>query len=238
MPRDEAYRAALERGRRIHEPVRIGRPGRARGYWPLFPPAQALRLRYRIAVSGRGNVQPGPAILVGNHLSLLDPVMLGVSTPWRLTFFTKVEAFESAGGFFFRWVGQIPLRRGDEASTTWALEMSQFALARGTKLCVYPEGTRSPDGRSLHRLHRRVLVPILQANPDVPVHAMAIAYGRRRHGRIPVDLRISPPLALDVTTMTANELTDAVRDSLIALGGMPYVHAFGRTLKEPEERTR
>ena len=231
MPDPAGYRATLERGRRIHAPTRVGRPGRSRGYWPLFVPAQALRLRYAVHVTGREHVLPGPAILIGNHLSLMDPVLVGVTTPWRLCFFTKVEAYEGAGGFFFRWAGQIPLRRGDEESTAWALEMSQLALESGAKLCVYPEGTRSPDGRSLHRLHRRVLVPILQANPGVPVHAMTVRYGTARRGRIPVDLRFSPALRLAPDASGPDALTDSVRDALLELGGMPYVHAFGRAVK-------
>lgn len=89
-----------------------------------------------------------------------------------------------------------------------------------------------PDGVSLHRLHRRVLVPILQANPQVPVHAMSIGYTSGSMGRTRVDLRFTPPLALDSESMSPNELTDAVRDAILDLGGMPYVHQFGRAIKE------
>lgn len=230
MPRD-AYAHLLDEARAIYPGIRVGRPGRARPYWWIYPPAQALRLRYAITVTGARQVQPGPAILIGNHLSLTDPVLVGVSNRWRLTFFTKVEVFEQRGAAFFRGTGQIPLRRGDEASTRWALAMSQEALASGGKLAIYPEGTRSPDGVSMHRLHRRVLVPVLQANPGIPVHAMSIAYPQRRAGRQHVDLRFSPPLALDVETMSANELTETVTAALLDLGGMPYVHRFGQALK-------
>lgn len=47
-----------------------------------------------------------------------------------------------------------------------------------------------------------------------------------------VDLRFSPALDLDLDRMTANELTDAVRDAILDLGGMPYVHQFGRAVKD------
>jgi 1-acyl-sn-glycerol-3-phosphate acyltransferase len=224
------YEAVLRRGREIHPGVHLGRPGRGWAYWPMFALAQAVRLRWTITVSGRDNIEPGPAILIGNHVSAMDPVMVGITTIGHMAFFTKIEAYESAGGAFFSGVGQIPLRRGDEASTTWALDMSAEVVRMGTKLCLYPEGTRSPDGRTMHRLHRRVLVPILQANPDVPVHVMSIAYPGRRRGRDMVDLRFSPALALDVTHQTANDLTDAVTTALLDLGGMPYVHTFGRRL--------
>lgn len=222
------YAELLQAARGIYPGLRIGRPGRSRGYWPLFVPAQALRLHWNVRVSGAEHVAAGPAILVGNHLSLLDPVLVGVTNRWRLSFFTKVEVYERPGAFFFRWAGQIPLRRGDEASTRWALGMASAVVAHGNKLAVYPEGTRSDDGVSLHRLHRRVLVPVLQANPGVPVHAMSIAYPGRRHGRRVVDLRFSRPLALDPESMSPNDLTQAATDALLELGGMPYVHRFSR----------
>ena len=225
------YDAVLARGRRIHPGVRIGRPGRGWAYWPMFALAQLVRLRYRVQVSGREHLAAGPAILVGNHVSAMDPVMVGITPLGHLAFFTKIEAYESAAGAFFAAVGQIPLRRGDEESTAWALAMSAEVVRLGTKLGIYPEGTRSPDGRTMHRLHRRVLVPILQANPGVPVHAMTIAYPGRRHGRQFVDLRFSPALDLDVEDASADDLTRAVTSALLELGGLPYEHTFGRRVK-------
>ena len=228
---DSSYGDLLDRGRRINAGIRIGRPGRGAAYWPLFVAAQALRVHWSVTVTGSHHVRPGAAILLGNHISAMDPILVGMTNRWRMTFFTKSEVYESPGAVFFRITGQVPLRRGDEESTNWALAMSAFALAFGNKLCVYPEGTRSPDGRSLHRLHRRILVPVLQANPGVPVHAMSISYPGRHRGRQRVDIRFSPPLDVDPDRMTANELTDAVRDALLALGGMPYVNTFGRFVK-------
>lgn len=232
MAAPDDYPALLDEGRRLHAPTRIGKPGISRGYWWCFPPAQLLRARYSIDVQGLEHVQPGPAILLGNHLSLMDPIIVGITARWRTIFFTKEEVFEQPGAIFFRLTGQIPLRRGDEESTKWALDMSASILRMGHKLCVYPEATRSPDGVSLHRLHRRILVPVLQANPGVAVHAMSIGYSPKRMGRMQVNLRFSPALDLDHGSMSANDLTDAVRDAILALGGMPYVHRFGREVKD------
>jgi 1-acyl-sn-glycerol-3-phosphate acyltransferase len=232
MPGAQDYEDLLQRGRQLYAPTRIGRPGTSRGYWWCHPPAQLLRLKYSVHVQGMECVEPGPAILVGNHLSLMDPIIVGMCARWRTIFFTKEEVFLQPGAVFFRLVGQIPLRRGDEAATKWALDISAAILQAGHKLCVYPEATRSPDRKSLHRLHRRILVPILQANPAVPVHAMSIGYAPLPMGRTKVDLRFSPALSLDPVSMSANELTDSVRDAIVALGGMPYVHQFGRAVKE------
>jgi len=232
MAAPDDYPALLDEGRRLYAPTRIGKPGMSRGYWWCFPPAQLLRARYSVNVHGLEQVQPGPAILLGNHLSLMDPIVVGMSAHWRAIFFTKEEVFEQPGAAFFRLTGQIPLRRGDEEATKWALDISGSVLRMGHKLCVYPEGTRSPDGVSLHRLHRRILVPILQANAGMPVHAMSIGYSPLPLGRRRAELRFSPALNLDPDAMSANELTDAIRDAILELGGMPYVHRFGREVKD------
>ncbi len=91
-----------------------------------------------------------------------------MSTWWQVSAFTKAEWFEHGMAPFFRAMGQIPLRRGDEQSTEWAMQMCQEVLDGGWKLGIYPEGTRSPDPDALHKLHKRILIPLLAANPDVP----------------------------------------------------------------------
>jgi len=174
--------------------------------------------------------------LVGNHLSLLDPVLVGLSNRFRVTFFTKVEVFERIGAIFFRWTGQIPIRRGDEASTKWALEIAADSVARGCKLSIYPEGTRSADGVTLHRLHRRVLIPVLQSNATVPIHAMTIAYTDKSLWRRNVEIRFSECLTIN-REESADTITQVVTHALIELGGMPYEHTFSRIHSAHREST-
>ena len=230
------YDDALSAGRAIYPGLRIGRPGRARTYWATIAAMRTLRLRWAVRVTGSDNVGPGAAILVGNHLSAMDPVAAVMSHWWRVTAFTKVEVFEGRGALFFRLMGQIPLRRGDEVSTRWALDMAARTLADGNKLGLYPEGTRSPDRRSLHRLHKRILIPVLEGSPDVPVHTITTTYPGRRHGRSLVEIRLSPALPIDVRTMAADEIVAAIRDSLLQDGGMPYVDAYARDVKKASLR--
>jgi 1-acyl-sn-glycerol-3-phosphate acyltransferase len=225
------YAAALARGREIYPGVRIGRPGRARTYWATIAAMRVLRLTWAVHATGSEHVARSGAILVGNHLSAMDPVVAVMSHWWRVTAFTKVEVFERRGALFFRLMGQIPLRRGDEASTAWALDMAGLSLAHGGMLGLYPEGTRSPDRRSLHRLHKRILIPVLQANPDVPVHTITTTYLGRRRGRSQVDVRISPPLPIDARTMDADTIVGLLRESLLTDGGMDYVDAYARDIK-------
>ena len=229
------YERAIASGRDLYPGVRIGRPGRARTYWLTIALLRALRLRWKVTVTGKEHLAHGPAILVGNHISALDPVVAVMGTWMRVTAFTKVEVFERRGAVFFRLMGQIPLRRGDEASTVWAMDMASRCLARGSKLGLYPEGTRSPDPAKLHRLHRRILIPVLQAHPEVPVHAIAVSYERRPRRRTRVSVNLSAPLALDLASMSHDQVTDLVRDELLRLGGQTYVHAFARDAKARTE---
>jgi 1-acyl-sn-glycerol-3-phosphate acyltransferase len=225
------YDAALSEGRVIYPGVRIGRPGRSRAYWATIAALRVLRLRWSVHAMGSENVAQGGAILVGNHVSAMDPVAAVMSHWWRVTAFTKVEVFERRGAVFFRLMGQIPLRRGDEVSTRWALDMATRTLSDGNKLGLYPEGTRSPDKRSLHRLHKRILIPVIQGNPDVPVHAITTTYSGTRPGRKQVEVRISPALPIDARTMDPDQIVMVIRDALLRDGGMPYVDAYARDIK-------
>jgi 1-acyl-sn-glycerol-3-phosphate acyltransferase len=218
-----SYSELLERGATLYPGVRIGRPGRSRAFWLTIAGMRALRLRWSVRVFGSENVAPGAAILIGNHSSLMDPVVAVMSHWWRVTAFAKVEVFERRGAMFFRMMGQIPLRRGDDASTEWALTMASLTLADGNKVGLYPEGTRSPDSRRLHRLHQRVMIPLLSACPDVPVHAICTTYPKRGRWRRRADVHLSPRLAVDMRTMSADDVTMVVRDALIELGGLVYV---------------
>lgn len=227
----DEYGELLDRAHQLLPGVGVGRPGRSRTYWAMIATTRLLRLRYRVAVEGREHVGPGAAILVGNHTSYLDPVVVVMSNWWRVVAFTKVEAFEGRGSIFFRIMGQIPLRRGDEPATHWAMEMSRHVLADGSKIGIYPEGTRAPDRVNLHRLHKRVLVPLLQENPDVPVHAVVTTYHPRPRRRTLVRVRISEPLELDARTMGTDELVEVVKQALIQTGGLGYVDRYARDVK-------
>lgn len=227
----DVYNSLLEQGRAIYPGTRIGRPGRARTYYPTIFFMRLLRLRYSVKVSGSQHVAKGPAILVGNHIHAMDPVAAVIKHWWRVTAFAKVEVFENRGAIFFRWMGQIPLRRGDETSTRWALDMAALTLADGNKLGLYPEGTRSPDKKSLHKLHRRILIPVFQNSPDTPVHAITTTYLGIKRFRHRVTVNISSRLPIDVHTMAPNEIVDIIKNALLEAGGMPYVDAFARDLK-------
>lgn len=226
------YAALLAEGRALYPGVRIGRPGRSRGYWPTIAVLRVLHLRFATHLDGAGAVAPGPTILIGNHVRALDPVMVVISRWWRVSAFTKIEVYRRRGGFFFRLMGQIPLRRGDEAATEWALRMAQQVLADGGKLGLYPEGTRSPDPTQLHKLHKRILIPVLRDNPGVPVHVVTTRYGQRgRLCRRQVFLHVSEPLALDARAQSPDEIVAEIRQRMLQTSGQVYVDRYAQQVK-------
>jgi 1-acyl-sn-glycerol-3-phosphate acyltransferase len=230
-PADRAYDELLAEGATLYPGVRIGRPGRARTFVPTIAAMRALRLRWAVSVAGSKNVKAGPAILVGNHVSALDPVVAVMSHWWRVTAFTKVEVFERRGAIFFRLMGQIPLRRGDSDATDWALRMAASTLADGNKVGLYPEGTRSPDPQHLHRLHPRVVIPLLRMCPDVPVHAICTTYPEGGGLRRRVRVQLSPRLDVDIRVMSEEQVMTILRDALLELGGQTYVDESAASAK-------
>jgi 1-acyl-sn-glycerol-3-phosphate acyltransferase len=225
------YERLLATGRSLHPGVRIGRPGRARTYMVTIAALRALRLRWHVVCSGDENVAAGAAILVGNHVSAMDPVAAVMSHWWRVTAFTKVEVYQRRGAVFFRLMGQIPLRRGDEVATEWALDMAGVTLSDGNKIGVYPEGTRSPDPTRLHRLHPRVLIPLIRANGDVPVHAIHTAYPSGGGFRKRIEIRLSEPLDIDPAS-SDEQIISIIRHALLELGGQEYVDESAAAVKK------
>lgn len=225
-----SYDEALAVGQRLNEGIRIGRPGRSR-IWPAaLWSFGALRVKVAVECTGAEHAAPGAAILVANHQSTWDPVVAVMATRWHVSAFTKAEWYDGPAALFFSTLGQIPLRRGDDAETDWALDMARRTLESGVKVGIYPEGTRGPDRDTLYRLHQRVLVPLLRENADVPVHTVATRFstrGRRTHARVVV----SPRLSLDLATLSDDDLAAAVRDSLVAGGDLNYVDEFAFRVK-------
>jgi len=233
---DASYDALLRVGRALYPGIRIGRPGRARSYWTTIAALRVLRARWTVDIDGAENVARGAGILIGNHVAAVDPVVVVMSAWWRVTAFAKVEWFESRAAAFFRLMGQIPLRRGDPAATDWAIQMASSALGYGGKIGLYPEGTRSPDPSTLFRLHGRVLIPLLRAHPEVPAYAITTAYTRRPRRRTRVQVRISPRLPLDPSTMAPEEMITVVREALLTLGGQTYADMSARDAKADRAR--
>lgn len=95
----------------------------------------------------------GPVIVAPNHLSFLDSVIVQALMPRRVAFFAKAEYFNTKGpkGMLWRWfftgVGSVPVERGEQAASVAALQTALGILEQQDAFGIYPEGTRSRDGR-------------------------------------------------------------------------------------------
>ncbi|MBX6770030.1 MAG: 1-acyl-sn-glycerol-3-phosphate acyltransferase, partial [Actinomadura rubrobrunea] len=116
--------------------------------------APILRLLFRPQVEGVENVPSyGPLIVASNHLSFIDSFIIPLAIPRPVTYIAKADYFEGRGlkGWFVRWflttLGHIPVKRGARRAAMGALEQGVEVLANSGAFAIYPEGTRSPDGR-------------------------------------------------------------------------------------------
>ncbi|MET0915816.1 MAG: lysophospholipid acyltransferase family protein [Jiangellaceae bacterium] len=199
-----------------------------------------LRLVYRPWAEGLEHVPAqGPAIVASNHLSFSDSLFMPLVVPRRVTFLAKSDYFTGRGvkgwltRVFFRGVGQVPVDRSGGRASEAALRAGLKILHRGELLAIYPEGTRSPDGR-LYRGKTGVARLALEAKvPVVPV-AMIDTEKMQPPGRlIPRVMRPGVRIgeALDFSRYEGLEedryvlrsVTDEIVYALMELSGQEYV---------------
>jgi 1-acyl-sn-glycerol-3-phosphate acyltransferase len=172
-----------------------------------------LRFFYRVRVEGIEHLpRRGPAILASNHVSFCDSFFLPMVVRRRITFVAKAEYFEDPkSAWFFRSVGQIPIKRSGGSASQGALDAATEVLRGGGLFGIYPEGTRSPDGR-LYRGRTGV------ARPNVFT---------------PVTVRIGRPLQFDRhergdDPLVLRQVTDEVMFEIRALSGQDYVNHYAK----------
>lgn len=178
-----------------------------------------LRLRFRPRVTGAEHIpRTGPVLLASNHLSALDTIIIPSFAPRRVQFLAKASLFESRiGGWFMRQIGAIPVMREAGSAAQAALEAGRDVLAADGVFAVFPEGSRSRDGR-LYRGRSGAAFMALETGAEVvPVGLI----GTNRELRDPATGR---PPRLEVRFGRPVPLHD--------LGGMPA----GRARKEATDR--
>ena len=137
-----------------------------------------LRTVFRPWVKGQENIpKSGPAIVVSNHVSFVDSVFLPLVMPRQMSFLAKSDYFTGKGikGFFVRTfmiaAGQLPIDRTGGKASEASLNTGLRVISEGRLLGIYPEGTRSPDGR-MYRGRTGVARMVLEA--QVPVIPTAV----------------------------------------------------------------
>ena len=209
-------------------------------YWvlkALLTPV--LRFFYRVRVEGLDNIPAdGAAILAGNHLAVCDSFFLPLVLRRRITFVAKAEYFEDPKtAWFFRAAGQIPIKREGGSSSERALDSAREVLESGGLFGIYPEGTRSPDGR-LYKGHTGVARLALQCGaPVLPVAVIGTREAQPIGQAIPrvfmpITIRIGAPMHFERYADRAGDpkalrqITDEIMFELRELSGQDYVDTY------------
>src|SRR5579863_6915392 len=221
------------------------------GYWVVKAIlAPLLAILFRPWAEGTENVpREGPAILAWNHLSFSDHFFGPLPLPRKVTFLAKSEYFTGRGlkglisRTFFRGVGQIPVDRSGGEASDRALATGLRVLAEGKLLGIYPEGTRTPDGR-LYRGKTGVARLALESGAPVIPCAMIGTFEFQPPGRILPRLSIRPgvrfgkPLdfsryaGLETDRLVLRAVTDEIMYAVMNLSGQEYVDEDAQRAKK------
>jgi 1-acyl-sn-glycerol-3-phosphate acyltransferase len=205
-----------------------------------------VRVLFRPRAEGMEHVPArGAAILASNHLSAADWIFMPLSIRRRVTFLAKSEYFTGTGvkGFlqraFFSGAGQVPIDRTSASAAENAIQTGLRILRDGQVLGIYPEGTRSPDGR----LYRgKIGVARMALQTGVPVIPVAMCYS---HLKLPfgrkimrVRVRFGEPLdfsryeGLAGDRFVERSITDEIMYEIMTLSEQEYVDVYGATVKK------
>lgn len=200
---------------------------------------------FRPKVRGLRNVPvTGPVILASNHLSFSDSVFMPLVVPRKVTFLAKSEYFTSPGPkgllkkLTFLALGQVPVDRSGGRRSEAALITGLKVLSDGNCLGIYPEGTRSPDGRLYKGRTGLVRLALESGAPIIPI-AMFDTDKIQPSGKlIPKIMRVKmifgEPIYLkgDSTNLQLlRDLTDDLMRKIQALSGQEYVDIFATRRK-------
>ncbi|MFN2518665.1 MAG: lysophospholipid acyltransferase family protein [Jatrophihabitantaceae bacterium] len=205
--------------------------------------APALRAFYRPQITGIQHLpRTGAVIIAANHISFADEVFTPLAARRQVYYFAKSEYFTTPGvrgaamAAFFRAMGHVPVARADTRSAAASIEIGVEVLSAGGALGIYPEGTRSPDGR-LYKFRTGVARLALRSGaPVVPVGLVGTREvqppGTHRWYREPVGVHFGMPMYFghrateERSSRVLREITETVRHAVQELSGQAYVDAF------------
>nr|WP_202435069.1 MULTISPECIES: lysophospholipid acyltransferase family protein [unclassified Streptomyces] len=207
-----------------------------------------LRLAFRPRIEGLEHVpDDGAAIVAGNHLSFSDHFLMPAILRRRITFLAKAEYFTGPGikgkltAAFFHSIGQIPVDRSGRNAGQAAIREGLGVLEKGELLGIYPEGTRSHDGR-LYKGKVGVAVMAIKAGVPVVPCAMVGTFEIQPPGKVVprirrVTIRFGKPLdfsryaGMEDQKAAVRAVTDEIMYAVLGLSGQEYVDAYAADVK-------
>jgi 1-acyl-sn-glycerol-3-phosphate acyltransferase len=220
-------------------------------YWIIkhFFLSSYMRATFRPWVTGLENVPAtGPVILASNHISVADSLFLPLMLKRKVTFLAKSEYFTGKGlkGFairnFMNGIGQLPIDRSGGSASEASLNSGVQVLRGGGVLGIYPEGTRSPNGK-LYRGRTGIARMVLEAKaPVVPVAMFDTDKSMPIGSKIPkvrrVGVVLGEPLdfsrfeGLEGDRFILRSITDEIMVEIARLSGQEYVDVYASTLRK------
>ncbi|WP_181774266.1 lysophospholipid acyltransferase family protein [Amycolatopsis pittospori] len=202
-----------------------------------------VRALYRPEIRGVENIPAeGPVLLAPNHRAALDTGVITFTAMRQVKFLGKAEYFTGRGlkgklmAGFLGGLGYVPVERGNAQAGLAALEAARKVLDAGGAFAIYPEGTRSLDGR-LHRGHTGVAALALATGAKVVPVALSGTEGLQPEGkRIPRRAKITvtygAPLDFsryegqDSSPAIRRSVTDEIMYAILELSGQEYVDSY------------
>ncbi|MGP3999703.1 lysophospholipid acyltransferase family protein [Streptomyces sp. 8N706] len=207
-----------------------------------------MRVLFRPKVEGVENIpETGPVILAGNHVTFIDSMFLALTVKRQVFFIGKDEYVKGKGvkgrlmAWFFTTSGMIPVDRDGGHGGVAALMTGRRVLEEGKVFGIYPEGTRSPDGR-LYRGRTGVSrLALMTGAPVIPFAMIGmdkVQPGGKGLPRIsPVTIRFGEPLdfsrydGMDRDRYVLRAVTDEVMSDVMRLSGQEYVDMYATKAK-------
>lgn len=208
-----------------------------------------LKSLYRPWVVGQSNIpRTGGVILASNHLSVIDSVFLPLYLDRRISFLAKSEYFTGKGlkgwltRMFMKATGQLPIDRSGGKASEASLNTGLRVLGGGDLLGIYPEGTRSPDGK-MYRGRTGVARMVLEAGvPIVPIAMIdtekMMPIGRRLPRFRRIGIIIGEPLdfsrfeGMEGDRFILRSITDELMYEMQRLSKQEYVDVYATSVKE------
>ena len=207
-----------------------------------------LRLIFRPTVEGVENVpEEGPAILASNHLSYADWLFMPLTLDRKVTFVAKAEYFTTPGfkgwlqKMFFTGAGQVPIDRSSGDAASGALVTAKGVVAQGDLFGIYPEGTRSHDGKLYRGKTGVARLAIETGVPVIPVAVVGtdiVAPPGKKFGHWTRPLvRFGKPLdfsryeGLETDRFILRSATDEIMYEIMRLSGQEYVDMYSSRAK-------